>query len=374
MTVLKPSDAMLERILDLAVSIQQVPAPTFEEMQRAQFVQTHFQDAGLTDVRLDATGNLFAKRPGGDGKAMLVSAHLDTVFDAETDLTITRTDERIAGPGIGDNSLAVAALIGLAWALDENNVQLPGDLWIVANVGEEGLGDLKGMREVMAQLKDTVSATIVLEGMMLGTVVHEGIGSRRYRISVKAPGGHSWGNFGETSAIHTLVNLSQQLTQLQVPDEPKTTFNIGVIEGGTSVNTIAESASLLLDLRSAEATSLENLVQQVEMILENFESDDAEVIAEVIGDRPSGSIDASHPLVELADETLESVGVELDHWASSTDANIPLAMNHPAVCIGLTTGKNAHRLSEYVEVQPFHQGFEQLLQLTVGVSELIQSW
>jgi len=380
MNLPKPSEKLIEKILNLAVAVQQVPAPTFQEQQRALFVRTHFERAGLSDVSIDPMGNVYACRPGtyacrpGGGKGLLISAHLDTVFGPEVDLAVTQDAERIAGPGIGDNSLAVAALIGLAWMLEESQIELPGDLWLAANVGEEGLGDLKGMREVMAQLAQKVSATIVLEGMMLGAVVNQGIGSRRYRISVAAPGGHSWGDFGATSAVHMLVRLAQQLTQLSVPSHPKTTFNVGVIEGGTSINTIAESASLLLDLRSEAPEALADLINQTDAIVQNFDAGDATVHAEIIGDRPSGSLPADHPLVTLADRILTDLDIQPDHCASSTDANVPLSLNHPAICVGLTNGKNAHRLSEYIEVKPFSKGFEQLLRLAVEGSNLIQTW
>jgi acetylornithine deacetylase/succinyl-diaminopimelate desuccinylase-like protein len=355
----------------LAVEIQQIPAPTFAEAARAEFVRQKFNEAGLVEVEQDDLGNVYARRPGGSGRPILVSAHLDTVFTANTDLTVTRDAQRIAGPGIGDNSLAVAGLLGLAWALDAAQVHLPGAVWLVANVGEEGLGDLRGMRAVMDRLGEQVAATLVLEGVGLGTLIQHGIGSRRYKIEVQALGGHSWSDFGQTSAIHTLVRLAHPLTYLKVPSTPKTTFNIGVIEGGTSVNTIAETASLLLDLRSESAEDLHRLVQEVEQLVGAFAAGDARLTLEVIGDRPAGRLDPDHPLYQLAERVLHEVGVaEVSARAGSTDANIPLARGYPALCLGLTTGGNMHRLSEYIEVEPFQRGLTQLVRLVVGASEL----
>ncbi len=360
------SEQLQARILDLAVDIQQVPAPTFEEKERADFIEAQFRLLNLEQVEQDEMGNVYGKLSGGSGKPLLVSAHLDTVFPMGTDLTVKREPGKIHGPGIGDNSVAVAALIGLAWAIQALNIELPGDLWFAANVGEEGLGDLKGMRAVMEKMKDQVAATIVLEGMMIGFVCFQGIGSRRYRISATAPGGHSWGDFGQTSAIHTLVRLCEKLTYLEVPTMPKTTFNIGVIEGGASVNTIAETANIQLDLRSESQEELQKLIQQVDDIVMNFDAGDAKVEVTTIGDRPSGGIEKDHPLVQLAINTLNDLGMtNADLRASSTDANIPLSIGHPAICIGITDGRNPHRISEYIDTEPLGKGMEQLVRLVI---------
>jgi len=358
------SESLQARILDLAVDIQQVPAPTFEEKERADYVESLFKALDLQKISQDQLANVYGKLPGGSGKPLLVSAHLDTVFPMDTDLTVKREGGKIHGPGIGDNSVAVAALIGLVWAIRELNIELPGDLWLVANMGEEGLGDLKGMRAVMEKMHDQVAATIVLEGMMVGFVCFQGIGSRRYRILATAPGGHSWGDFGQTSAIHTLVRLCEKLTYLQVPASPKTTFNIGVIEGGASVNTIAETANIQLDLRSESQEELQKLIQQVDDIVNGFDAGDAKIEVTTIGDRPSGGIEKDHPLVQLAINTLNDLGMkDADLRASSTDANVPLSMGHPAICIGITDGRNPHRLSEYIDTEPLGKGMTQLIRM-----------
>jgi len=201
--------SVIERVLNLAINIQQIPAPTFEEHQRAKFIQRYFLEMGVKDVLLDDVGNVYALINGRGEKApLVVSAHLDTVFPLDTDLTISRTQEKITGPGIGDNSLGLAGLFGLYWALSEANVgqnlkpTLAGDVWLVANVSEEGLGNLMGMKAVVNRFREEVLAYLVLEGMSLGQIYHRGLGVRRYQISVHTKGGHSWVDYGNPSAIH----------------------------------------------------------------------------------------------------------------------------------------------------------------------------
>ncbi|MBP7690849.1 MAG: M20/M25/M40 family metallo-hydrolase [Anaerolineales bacterium] len=350
---------LAERVVELAGAIQQIPAPTFQELQRAQFVRDRLAILGLSDVSLDADGNVFARRPGqGASRPVLVTAHTDTVFPAETPLTLTRAGERLNGPGIGDNSLGVAGLFGLIWALEGE--RLPGDLWLAANICEEGLGDLRGMRRVMERLGETVQATVVLEGMTLGYIYHGGIGVRRLRFTARAEGGHSWLNFGRPSAIHHLVQLAAELTRLSVPAAPRTTFNIGTLAGGTSINTIAREATLDLDLRSEDPAALAALVKQVEALADAQRRQGVLLEMTVIGDRPSGSIPREHPLVQTAARALQDVGYSAKFDTGSTDANIPLSQGRPCVCIGLTHGGNAHRPDEFIETAPVAKGLQAL--------------
>jgi acetylornithine deacetylase/succinyl-diaminopimelate desuccinylase-like protein len=359
-----------DRVLDLACVIQQIPAPTFAEAQRAAFMQTCFTAAGLSDVRVDALGNVFGRRLGSSqGRPVLVTAHTDTVFPSETDLTLTRTASTINGPGIGDNSLGVAGLLGLVWALD--NEPLAGDLWLAANVGEEGLGDLRGMRAVVEALGDHVANTIVIEGMALGHIYHGGIGVRRYRIAASAEGGHSWLNFGRPSAVHTLVRLAAALADLPVPGRPKTTYNIGTIAGGTTVNTIAREAELVLDLRSEDPMALDQLERRVLALVHHHHAAGIRLVADKIGDRPSGSIPANHPLVRQATHALQQAGVQAVLDYGSTDANIPLSQGRPCVCIGLTTGGNAHRPDEFIETAPLERGLAALVSLVRGAAQAV---
>lgn len=355
------------RLLDLACAIQQIPAPTFQERARAAFVLQQFTAHNLHDIEMDDLGNVYARRPGGGARPLLVTAHTDTVFPLETPLTLTRTPDRISGPGIGDNSLGVAGLLALLWSLDGET--LPGDLWLVANVGEEGLGDLRGMRRVMERFGERVRATIVIEGMSLGHVYHSAIGVRRYRFTARAEGGHSWLHFGRPSAIHALMRLGARLTELQVPAAPKTTFNIGTVNGGTSINTIAREASMDVDLRSESPAHLSELARQVEALANDVEPG-VTIETTVIGERPAGSLPREHPLAQLAGRVLTDEGLSFSFETGSTDANIPLSRNWPCVVVGLTRGANAHRPDEYIETAPVEQGLAALTALVRAVWEI----
>lgn len=363
----------VEQIAALAVEVQQIPAPTGAEAVRANWVERKLAQLKLADVSQDSLYNVYARVPGRkQAPALLVSAHTDTVFAATTDLSV-RVDEeagRIYGPGIGDNSAGVAALLTLAELFVKLSAP-PVDIWLVANSGEEGLGDLRGMRAVVDRLGSSLGAAIVIEGMGLGRVVHRALGSRRYRITAHAPGGHSWSDFGSASAIHVLVQLASDLTRLRVPESPRTSFNIGRVSGGRSVNTIAQDASLELDLRSEDTAALEQAVSDVLEIVQNYQSPEwvrrnVTVEAMVIGDRPPGGIDAGHPLVQAAMAALRDVGRsdEPDLRISSTDANIPLSRGIPSVCVGITEGAGAHRLEEWMEKKPLGQGMRHLALLT----------
>lgn len=368
--------------LDLCVAIQQIPSPTDAEGERAAFVENRFRSHGLQDVMVDGLNNVYARIPGQKSSpALLISAHTDTVFPAGTDLTCMRDEaqQRLYGPGIGDNSAGVASLLLLAEDLRELP-PLPVDLWLAANSGEEGLGDLRGMRAVVDRLQGRIGACIVIEGMGLGRIVHEALGSRRYRIGVNAPGGHSWSAFGSPSAVHTLVQLAERLTHMDPPRQPRTTFNIGRISGGTSVNTIAEQAALELDLRSENQATLEAIVDQTLSTVRRFQTPtwrerNVVVTAEMIGDRPTGDIAADHPLVQAAERALATVGVavETDERMSSTDANIPLSRGIPAVCVGITRGSNAHRLDEWISTRESMRGMQHLLMLTAWTANWLAS-
>ncbi len=364
---------IIERVLDLAVQIQQIPAPTFKEERRAEFVQRTFNDLGLNDISLDDRGNVYARLRGlGKKPATVVSAHLDTVFTQDEDLPLSRSAERITGPGIGDNSLGLAGLFGLYWALGENlgNMQgmptLDGDLWLVADVGEEGLGDLKGMKAVVDRIGKDASAYLILEGMSFGQIYHRGLGVRRYRISVHTKGGHSWVDYGNPSAIHELAEMVVKIKNLALPVEPRTSLNVGMITGGTSVNTIAAEACLELDLRSVNTQALNVLIGQVLAIVEESNRKYGDVLiskAEVIGDRPAGEIPADHPLVKLAARCYARGGTNVRLNIGSTDANVPLSRGLPAICVGLTTGGGAHTMGEYIDIKPLEHGLETLVDI-----------
>ena len=257
--------ASIHRVLDLAVQIQQIPAPTFGEEQRAEFVRGLFAAEGLLDVSMDPLNNVYARLAGSEATPpLIVSAHLDTVFPANTILDHSQEADRIRGPGIGDNSLGVAALFGLLWELRARGINPAGDVWFTANVCEEGLGDLRGMNAVVDRFGADVRAYLVIEGTALGHVYHRAIGVVRYRVTVRTAGGHSWSDYGEPSAIHEAARLVTQITALPVPATPRTTLNVGLISGGTGVNVLASDARFELDLRSESPEALATLVQQVE--------------------------------------------------------------------------------------------------------------
>lgn len=353
---------MIDQLLARAIEIQQVPAPIFAEKQRSDFLLGKFIEEGLRDVSQDALGNVYARLAGhGKGAPLVAVAHMDTVFPAETDLRVRREAGKIYGPGLGDNSLGVAALFGLAWMLRERKIDLGGDLWLVADVGEEGLGDLRGMRGVVERFGASVRGYLIVEGLALGHVYHRAIGVRRYRVTARTEGGHSWSDYGKPSAVHELARLVTQLAGLYIPVQPRTTLNVGVIAGGTSVNTLAADAWFELDLRSEDAHTLNVLVEQAEKLIAAANRPGVTVEAKVTSQRPSGEISPEHGLVRLAVSCLREVGIEGNLTAGSTDANIPLSRGIPAVVLGVTSGGGAHSKREYIYTEPIEQGMEQLV-------------
>lgn len=364
---------IVDDILALAIQIQQIPGPTFDEGARAKYIRDRFLKEDLADVTIDDLGNVFARVPGdGSARPIVVSAHSDTVFPHDTDLTIQREPGIIYGPGIGDNSLGVAGLLGLLWALRQKRITLPGDIWLVANVCEEGLGDLKGMRAIVERFDDQPLAYLILEGMAFGEIFHRGLGVQRYRISAHTEGGHSWADYGIPSAIHDLAILVTQLTNLELPKKPRTTLNVGIISGGTTINTIAANAYMDLDLRSEAPESLQTLVSQVESLVAAANRPSVKFDYEVIGQRPAGEISKDHPLVRLAIKTLEKGGVRPNLNIGSTDANIPLSMGLPAICIGLTHGRGAHTTGEFIYTEVLQKGVDQLVDIVPNIFEVLK--
>lgn len=354
------------KLLDLAIQIQQISAPTFAEGARAEFVRDLFIAEKLKDVTMDSMGNVFARLSGKQKKAkpLIVSAHLDTVFPSSTNLQVKKDAGKVFAPGIGDNSLGVASLFGILWSIKE---KLNHDVWFVANVGEEGLGDLRGMKEVVKRFGNNVIGYLVLEGMALGYVYHRAIGVKRYRIMTKTAGGHSWSDYGSPSAVHELANVITKLTSLPLPKEPRTTMNVGTIHGGTGVNVLASEAKCELDLRSENPKTLAKLVHEVEEILIHASRDGVKVTAEVIGERPAGEISAEHELVTLAVKSLQAENLSAILTTGSTDANIPLSQNIPAIVLGITSGGGAHTLKEYIDVEPMEKGLRSVVRFVEKV-------
>lgn len=366
----------LESILDQIVAIQQIPAPTFDEERRAIYIEEQFHACGLIDVSRDALNNVYGRSAGASpaDPPVILTAHLDTVFPIETDLTVRRDGAILYGPGIGDNSTGVAGLLQIAGALRENNLVHAADIYFVANVGEEGLGDLRGMRAVVDRFGGRATY-VVVEGGLYGKLIHQAVGVRRYHVTVTAPGGHSWGGFGADSAIHVLGQLIVDIDHLNVPTIPKTTYNVGIIRGGISINSIANAAELWLDLRSEGSAELGQLVRDVVEIVDSrnrqyaAEGRSVEIVMEQVGDRPAGSIDRQSPVVACAETALRLMGCEDVHYvASSTDANIPLSRGYQAVCLGLTVSGNSHRPDEFVDPANLPAGLGQLLLVTLAIA------
>jgi len=360
----------VEDVATLAQRICEVPAPTGDEGKRAAFVASLWRERGY-EPEIDAISNVYVRRGKRNvGPVLMLLAHIDTVFPTTTPIQVTRDGDVMRGPSIGDNSLSVAAMISMLTLLDELGIETDVDVVAVANVGEEGLGNLRGARAAVARYRNDLGAVIAIDGR-LGVIVNTAVGSQRWRITVRGPGGHSFGSFGQPSAIHGLGRIITAIADLDVPKTPKTTFNVGLIEGGTSVNTIAPSASAIIDLRSTGITMLNQLADRVRAIVEQKAGHGLQTEIEVLGERPAGVRSQTDPLVQLADTTLRWLGIEPIYAASSTDANIPISLNIPALCIGVTYAGRAHTIEEYIQIPPIADGLAQLLRLTVEACTLI---
>lgn len=364
-------DALVDWVVDTAISIQQIPAPTFQEEARANYVAQQYTTLGLTQISLDNQHNVYGLMPGANRQlpAMMIVAHTDTVFAAETDLTIRREDNVIYGPGLGDNSIGVAGLLGLAKMLGAMNGPPACDLWFVATSCEEGLGDLKGIRKAFEHLRERIGLVINLEGLAFGHIYHAGIAVSRLHITAKAEGGHSWLHYGRPSAAHAILELGAQICKLSPPTAPRTTYNIGMIEGGSAINALATQAGLWLDMRSEDQTELERLRGKVLRLIEEAEKPGLTLSHTTVGDRPAGFLNPRHDLVQGALAALEGVNVRGALETGSTDGNIPLQAGCPTVTIGITRGGNAHRLDEYVEIAPVKPGMQQLIVLTLAAAQ-----
>jgi acetylornithine deacetylase/succinyl-diaminopimelate desuccinylase-like protein len=347
--------------IEQARVIQQIPAPTFAEGERAAWVAEQFRALKLERVEIDAERNVLGLMPGANpgAPALLVTAHTDTIFSADTDLTQRVELNAIYGPGIGDNSMGVAGLLALArWA--NSQPQPPVPVWFAATSGEEGLGDLGGMKAVFARLGAATGAVLNLEGLALGHVYHGGIAVRRLKVTATAGGGHSWLHYGRPSALHRLLQLGAAMLDLTPPNAPRTTFNIGLIEGGDAINAIASRAAFWLDLRSETSEALQRFERRVRALVATVSDEDVRLTIEVVGDRPAGRIAPDHPLVQIGVAALAAAGLKAALEVGSTDANVPLAANCPAITLGVTRGGNAHRLDEYIEQGPVAAGLQQL--------------
>jgi tripeptide aminopeptidase len=358
------SNVNINRLLTLLKTICETPAPTFQEQQRAICIADIWRTIGLSPV-IDSAGNVLAKLPGGQGPRVLVAAHLDTVFDQHTNVTVKEKADRWYAPGIGDNSASLAVLSYYLETALRENLPYP-NLTLAATVGEEGLGDLGGIREVLKA--ETFDQVIALDGH-LGTIVNKAVGSKRFAINITAKGGHSWGDYPSPSAIHALADMVSSLGKLVIPHEPRSSFNIGQIEGGTSINAIAEQAWFNLDLRSLDSSVLESLEQDaLRRIRRVAREHNVEADIKPVGDRPAGLSPNAH-LVEVANNVLRHLNMPVKITASSTDANAAMALGLPAIAFGVYKGGDAHRLSEWLEPKSLVTGFLALEALMAQLSQ-----
>ncbi|HLI05648.1 MAG TPA: M20/M25/M40 family metallo-hydrolase [Ktedonobacteraceae bacterium] len=359
-----------EAVAELARRICEVPAPTGNEGERARLVASLWRERGYTP-EIDAVGNVYVRRgkpgPPGQRPVLMLLAHTDTVFPQTSPIVVRREGDVLRGPGIGDNSVNVGGMIGALDILDELGIETAVDIIAVADVGEEGLGNLLGARTAVERYHEQLGAVISVDGS-IGRITHAAVGSKRWRIIVRGPGGHSYGAFGTPSAIHGLGRIITAIADMQVPQQPKTTFNVGIIEGGTSVNTIAARASALLDMRSTDVAALNHLADEVRVIVEQRAGSGLQTEIEVLGERPAGQLSRSSPLVQLAADALSWLGIEPKYGASSTDANIPISLGIPAICIGITRVEGAHTLQEFLTIPPIADGLAQLTRLCVEAS------
>lgn len=371
------------QLMEWQLQAARIPAPPFGEQARSEWILERFLEMGLQDVHTDEVGNVFGVHPGDSDKLVAVSAHVDTVFPAGTPLNIRQQGERLFGPGVSDNGAGLTALFGVAAALKHAGVKHGGSILFIANVGEEGEGDLRGMRHIFCNRRwlDSIAYNLVLDGAGNDTIVAEALGSRRFEVIVRGPGGHSWSDFGVPNPIVVLAHAIDEFTRVPITTAPKTTFNIGTIRGGTSVNSIPESASMRVDIRSTSTADIERLEQALRIALSK--SVDAEargaearssghkrqlgLSAEVvmIGNRPGGELQPGARILQVIRAVDDHLGNIAQVQRASTDANIPLALGREAIAIGGGgTGGGAHTLQEWFDCSGRELGLKRIL-LTV---------
>ncbi|MDX1645529.1 MAG: M20/M25/M40 family metallo-hydrolase [Longimicrobiales bacterium] len=328
-----------EATVALQIRITEIPAPPFQERRRGAAVAGLLEAAGLSDVAVDAVGNVVAKRAGADeGPPLVVSAHLDTVFPPETDLTVRREGDVLYGPGISDDGRGLACLVALARAMAAADLRTSAPLLFVATVGEEGAGDLRGVKELFGPTGAARQARgfISLDGAGMERIVTEGLGSRRFRVTIFGPGGHSWTDWGTPNPAHALAELASRMAGLKLEREPKTTLTVARLGGGKSINAIPQEAWMEIDARSTSQGRLEALAGEIRGAVTEAQQkeEDLEFQIDVIGDRPGGRTDENSELVQAAMAATRLLGYEPCTTISSTDANIPMTRNIPAITLG----------------------------------------
>jgi tripeptide aminopeptidase len=366
-------------VTDQQVRLTEIPAPESNEAQRAEYFKNLLESAGLK-VRVDKTGNVIAERPGADEKSViLLAAHLDTVFPEGTDVRVKRNAGRLAAPGIADNGAGLAALAGLARALSESRILTTKTIVIAGDVGEEGEGNLRGIRALVEEYGPRLTAVIAVDGASTEHITTQGIASHRFEISITGPGGHSWSDFGAPNPITALSRGIVKFSALPMPDEPRSSYNFAVIEGGTSVNSIPARAAVKVDLRSEDEAQVDRMERSLrdamqagakdEMAAARGSNDSLQVEFRSLGSRPAGKLPENSPLLETLRSVDRFLGNRSRLERSSTDANIPLSLGIPAVSLGGGgRGGGSHTLAEWYDPTGRELGLKRLFLAIVALA------
>ncbi len=370
-----------DALVHTQVAIAQVPAPSGDEGDRAQWVRTRFEALGLADIRIDEVGNVIGRRPGRQTDApVVVCAHLDTVFSRQTPHVVVREGPRLLGPSITDNSRGLAAMLALAETLGGEGAALEHPVEFVGSTGEEGNGDLRGVKHYFARASERPAAMIALDGAGDQRIIHRALGTRRYRVTFDGPGGHSWAAFGAPNAIHAAAGATARLSSIPLAANPRTTLSVGRIGGGISVNAIPDHAWLEIDVRSAGPRALDRMESEVHRaVAAAVEAENAHrargtaaLAAHIarIGDRPGGETDADHPLVQAARAITQLSGGEPELAIASTDANVPIGLGIPAIAIGAGgQGGDAHSANEWFENVDGTRGVARALAIVLAAAQ-----
>jgi tripeptide aminopeptidase len=357
------TETIATRVLDRTIDLAGIPAPTGREEARAALVGAWWKSDGLEEVRRDEAGNVWACARGGSGPALVLCAHLDTVFGADVSHEVRSDDSTLRGPSVGDDSIGVASLQCAASLLRPAGMPV----WLLASVGEEGLGNLRGVTAALDAPAAPVGAFIAVEGNYLGRVSTVGLGSARRRIRVSGPGGHAWEAAKAPSAVHGVAELVTELAAM--PRATATSVNVGSIGGGEGINVRAREAWFDLELRAVDPADLVSLLRGVGELLDGL-PEPLTVRQESLGDRPAGQVDPGHPLVRAAGDALCDAGIDVTSPATSTDANAAHARGLPAIAVGITTGSGEHAPQEWIDTEPIDVGVRTLARTVERFEEL----
>src|SRR5215471_1949964 len=384
---------------DELAGICEIAAPPFKEARRAEYVAEKLRELDFGEVFTDDVGNVLARRIGAgadqadlgrgrgngsrEGRTIVISAHLDTVFPEETGVRVKRQGTRLFAPGISDNACGIASLLSLAKTISTGGIKTAGTILLAATVGEEGEGNLRGVRHLFANRALTGQSCdfVSLDGPGLERITSRALGSRRFRVTITGPGGHSWGDFGTVNPVHALGRAIARFAAYPAPLSPRTSFNVGIVEGGNSVNAIPEKASMTVDARSTSADEIDRIESYLRRVVdiavteENAQralsGTDLDSTIDLIGDRPSGETPPDSLIVQTAVECSRILGIETRLDCSSTDSNIPISLGIPAITIGVGgLSGNCHSLTEWYEPTGRELGLKRLLLLTVALAGL----